>query len=152
MGKSSFNEDINYLKKNNQAAESFFKRYDELKKYVSDDKFGIKQWANNIKHQGGFVTSEILKEDNAYVQCLKDNRIVFSTEWLYPFCPSFDEIIMRIEKQKDNLVQFMDWLFDSVFGDTRIIDMKAKPKLFSAGRCNQNIKSSTIYPYNKISR
>ena len=46
----------------------------------------------------------------------------------------------------DNLTQFIDWLCESILGDTQIIDFKSKPKLFSAGRCTQDIKSSIIIP------
>ena len=89
----------------------------------------------------------ILKHDKVtYVECQQDDLLTFTTEWLYPHTPSFDEIITRLEKQKNNLTDFMDWLCDSIFGNSQIIDFKSKPKLFSAGRCTQDIKSSIIIP------
>ncbi len=146
---SVFFEDIKSLKSSNPDAKSFFDNYTKFHDYVFDVDNGIRRWANNIKHQGGFVASEILEKDNvAYVNCLIDNEIVFTTEWLYPLNPSFEEIMMRLKKQSENLMAFINWLFDSIFGDTRTIDFKSK-KLFSAGKCKQYIKSSMIVPMQK---
>lgn len=142
-----FFKDIDRLKQANNNAKDFFKEFDNYINFASNPDYGIRQWANNIKHQGGFVASDILKHDKvAYVECLQDDLLTFTTEWLYPHTPSFDEIINRLIKQIDNLTQFIDWLCESILGDTQIIDFKSKPKLFSAGRCTQDIKSSIIIP------
>ena len=145
--KTIFLEDLEHLKKTNCNTKDFFKEFDKYTNFASDPDYGIRQWANNIKHQGGFVASDILKHDKVtYVECQQDDLLTFTTEWLYPHTPSFDEIITRLEKQKNNLTDFMDWLCDSIFGNSQIIDFKSKPKLFSAGRCTQDIKSSIIIP------
>ena len=143
--KTIFSEDIERLKQTDCNAKDFFKDFEKYINFVSNQDYGIRQWANNIKHQGGFVVSDILKHDKVtYIECLQDDLQTFTTEWLYPHTPSFDEIITRLEKQKNNLTNFMDWLCDSIFGNSQIIDFKPKPKLFSAGRYTQDIKSSII--------
>lgn len=145
--KTIFLEDLEHLKKTNCNAKDFFKEFDKYTNFASDPDYGIRQWANNIKHQGGFVVSDILEKDEvAYIQCLHNNEVTFTTEWLYPYTPSFDEMSNRIERQKNNLHQFMDWLCDSIFGDTQRIDFKPKQKLFSANKCTQEIKYSMIVP------
>lgn len=145
--KTIFCEDIERLKQTDNNAKNFFTEFEKYINFVTHQDYGIRQWANNIKHQGGFVSSDILKHDKvAFVECLQDDLFTFTTEWLYPHTPSFDDIITRLEKQKNNLTDFMDWLCDSIFGNTQIIDFKSKPKLFSAGRYTQDIKSSIIIP------
>ena len=145
--KTNFAEDIDCLKRANKWAKAFFREYDKYSNFVSSDDFGIRHWANNIKHQGGFIPSDIIENDQvAYIQCCKGDTLVFTTEWLYPYRPSIDDIIDRLDKQRGNLVCFMDWLFDSVFGETKAIDFKEKSKAFSANRCIQNIEGSTIMP------
>lgn len=142
-----FFEDIERLKQIDHNAKDFFTEFEKYINFASNRDYGIRQWANNIKHQGGFVASDILKHDKVtYVECQQDDLLTFTTEWLYPHTPSFDEIITKLEKQKNNLTDFMDWLCDSIFGNSQIIDFKSKPKLFSAGRCTQDIKSSIIIP------
>lgn len=143
--KTVFFKDIERLKEIDNNAKEFFADFDKYIDFASNQDCGIRQWANNIKHQGGFVASDILKHDKVtYVECLQDDLLTFTTEWLYPHTPSFDEIINRLVKQRDNLTQFIDWLCKSILGDTEIIDFKSKPKLFSAGKCTQDIKFSII--------
>ena len=138
---------IERLKKIDHNAKDFFTEFEKYINFASNRDYGIRQWANNIKHQGGFVASDILKHDKvAYVECLQDDLLTFTTEWLYPHTPSFDEIINRLIKQIDNLTQFFDWLCESILGDTQIIDFKSKPKLFSAEKCTKDIKFSIIIP------
>lgn len=140
-----FSKDIELLKQTVGSAKDFFEKFDRYKDFVSNEDNGIRKWANNIKHQGGFVASDILKHDKvAYVECLQDDLLTFTTEWLYPYTPTFKEIINRLARQKDNLTVFMDWLCESIFGNTKIIDFKSKPKRFSAGKCSQDIKFSMI--------
>lgn len=145
--KTRFAEDIEALKLSDDNARSFFKEFDKYSNFVSSSDYGIRQWANNIKHQGGFVSLGIVENDKvAYVQCYKEHGVVFTTEWLYPYMPSEDDIIIRLNKQKDNLVNFMDWLFSSIFGNTHIVDFEIKKKAFSANRCIQHIGGSTVMP------
>lgn len=142
-----FYADIERLKQTDDNAKDFFIEFDKYSSFAHNQDHGIRQWANNIKHQGGFVASDILKYDKVvYVECKQEDLLAFTTEWLYPYTPSFDEIMNRLEKQKGNLANFMDWLYNSIFGNTQIIDFKAHPKLFSAGKCTQDIKFSMMTP------
>lgn len=144
---SVFAEDIENLKQTNDDARSFFEDFERYLNFAFDNDWGIKHWANNIKHQGGFMPYDILKQDNVvYVNCFYNNIVTFTTEWLYPYSPSCDEIIRRLERQKENLVQFMDWLLNTIFGDTSVVDMKHKKRLFSANKCIQEIKSTLVVP------
>ena len=146
-GRTSFSDDIKKLKQCDDNARHFFEVFDRYSDFVSNQEYGIKQWANNIKHQGGFVAADILALDNvANVQCFQGEVVGFTSEWLYPYSPSIGEIIQRLEKQRDNLIQFMDWLFDSIFGNTEVIDFKPKEKMFSANKCIQNTQYSLIIP------
>lgn len=145
--KTIFSEDIERLKQTNCNAKNFFIKFEEYINFASDQNYGIRQWANNIKHQGGFVVSDILKHDKiAYIECQQGDSLSFTTEWLYPYTPSFDEIINNLTKQKDKLSEFMDWLYISIFNNTQIIDFKSKPKLFSAEKYTKDIKFSIITP------
>lgn len=142
-----FCQDIERLKETDSCAKDFFKKFGKYINFACDKNYGIKQWANNIKHQGGFVVSEILKKDNVtYVECLHDDKVTFTTEWLYPFSPSFDDVIDRLEHQKNNLVELMDWLSDYIFGNTQVVDFKQKQKPFSANKYNHEVKYSMIVP------
>ena len=62
------------------------------------------------------------------------------------FSPSFDDVIDRLEHQKNNLVELMDWLSDYIFGNTQVVDFKQKQKPFSANKYNHEVKYSMIVP------
>lgn len=144
---SKFAKTIEYLKQNNPEAQKFFSVFNKYISKVSDDKIGIKQWANNMKHQGGFIAEEILLRDNTtFIDCFSDDKLSFSTKWLYPMRHSFDEIERRLGIHKDNIEEFEDWLFRYIYGDTQVIDFKNEEKKFSAKQC-RNVKYSHIIPY-----
>lgn len=144
---TDFFKDIKRLKQTDNIAKDFFTEFEKYINFASNKDYGIRQWANNIKHQGGFVVSDILKHDKiAYIECQQGDSLSFTTEWLYPYTPSFDEIINNLTKQKDKLSKFIDWLYISIFNNTQIIDFKPKPKLFSAEKSTKDTKFSIITP------
>lgn len=58
---TEFAEDIKKLKDTNLEFAKFYKRFNKFNAFADDKEYGIKQWANNIKHQGGFYFSETIK-------------------------------------------------------------------------------------------
>ena len=133
---SEFANDIEKLKSTNQEAKHFFNKYYQFANFAADEKYGIRQWANNIKHQGGFTAKEVLFKDGFkhIINYNEDNNITFTTEYLFPFIPTFDEILLRLEAQNHRIVQYSLELFDYMFGDTKHINLGKTEKKFSANK------------------
>lgn len=141
---TEFQNDINELRKNDDA-KRFFKEYDKRREFVSDKTFGIRQWANNIKHQGGFCFNEDVREQGI-VNIINNESCIFSTENLLIYRITHEDAFKRLYKQNENIVNFAEWLFDYIFGDTTHIDFALKPKKFSANKNNfKSIKFDKIY-------
>ena len=148
---SVFMKNIKRVKEENSIACEFFNEYNKKVGFVSDNKFGIKQWANNIKHQGGFRTEEMFSEDSAFIECLDDNgNIIFTTKWIYPFIETFEEVEKRLQKQNEHIVNVANWLFEYIYSDTQIATFDRKKK-FSADPNREKVKC-TVMPYNIIRR
>ena len=134
---SDFENDIKKLVSTNFEAKIFFKDYRKRSNFVNDSTFGIRQWANNIKHQGGFWFKENLNKQGL-VKCMKDGREIFSTETLIAYCISHEDAIKRLVKQNNNIVELSNWLFSYIFEDTSYIDFSKREKKFSAQKNNFN--------------
>ena len=126
---SEFGKDIKDLKNKNEEAKLFFKQYGEYKKFRFDDIAGIADWANNIKHQGGFWFKEIL--DGTAI--IGDNND-FTTRILYPYSVPFKDVLDRLIQQNKKIVEISEWLFSYIFGDTDNVDFEPSIKKFSAGK------------------
>lgn len=142
---SEFENDIKELISTNSEANKFFKEYRKRSYFVNDKTFGIRQWANNIKHQGGFWFKESL-DKQGIVKCMKDGKEIFSTETLIAYCTSHEDIFKRLIKQNNNIVELSNWLFSYIFGDTTHMDFSKKDKKFSAKKNNfDKINIDIIY-------
>lgn len=147
--KSKFSKDVYQLREDNKVANDFFNEFDNRYCFVSNPDIGIKEWVNNLKHQGGFVAEDLLQKDRAaFMNCFFHSELTFSTKWLYPYTPSFKEIIKRLDSQHENVNNFAGWLFKYIYGDTQMINFQLKEKSFSAKKCNI-IKNTSVIPYKK---
>lgn len=142
---SEFANDIKKLVSINPEADTFFKEFRKRSSFVNDGTYGIRQLANNIKHQGGFWFKENLNKQGI-VKCIKDGKEIFSTEALIAYCIRHEDIYKRLVKQNNNIVELSNWLFSYIFGDTTHIDFSKKGKKFSAKKNNfDKINIDIIY-------
>ncbi|WP_418877474.1 hypothetical protein [Xylanibacter rarus] len=143
---TEFAKDINKLKETNIEFKRFYKKFNKYNAFASDKKFGIRQWVNNIKHQGGFYFNEVLKHIG-YTECMDySGNLLFTTKILMPFAPTFDNAINRLYKQNLNIVEYSQWLFEYLFKDTTHIDFMHKPKVFSANKNHfKELKFHLVY-------
>ena len=129
-----FKRKITQLKTIDPNAKFFFKQLKDFRRRLLCSSANINEWANTIKHRGGFLTTEI-------IDCTKFSRVItvdnnrapiFDSSCLYN-PTSFPDIENRLFKQNSILTPFIDYLQDSIFGDTFVIDDLSKSnKLFSA--------------------
>lgn len=143
---SNFLRNIQSLIESNQEAKEFFEEYDKRRTFVNDESYGIREWANNIKHQGGFWFEENLKK-HSITKCVGDNgSCLFSTENLIVYKVSYEEVFSRLLKQNEQIVEFANWLFSYIFGDTKHICIGVKKERFSVNKNQfQKLKTSIIY-------
>lgn len=145
IDKSVYINDIETLKKNNQNASIFFTKYNKMRKYRHDGKYGINDWANNIKHQGGFCFKEILIH-SGHTVAVTASEVVFTTKILNPYTPTIKETIERLINQNKNIIELSNWIFEYIYGDTTNIDFLPRKKPFTANKHQFNkIKLDKIY-------
>lgn len=144
---SPFKTNIQNIKKQNSNARDFFKKLKEFRSNLRKSDYDISEWANSIKHRGGFIVDELLdKKTLARVTSndkngeeLFDSAYVFSTI-------TFDEIKERLAKQNSLIVEFLIYLQNSLFGDTSLIeDVEKSQKLFSANCYDKNELKGNTY-------
>lgn len=129
---TEFQSDINELK-NDVEAKKFFKKYDKRISFVSDEIFGIRQWANNIKHQGGFWFKEDLV-NQGIVNIIGKKDYIFSTENFLVYQVTHEDAFIRLLKQNKNIVEFAEWLFSYIFQSTTYVNFSKSVKRFSANK------------------
>lgn len=145
LEKSDYTNDIEKLKVANQYASTFFSKYNKMRKYRFDGKNGIGDWANNIKHQGGFCFKELLTP-SGHTVAVASSEIVFTTKILTPYTPTIKEAIERLINQNRKIIELSDWMFKYIFGDTTEIDFSPRQKPFSANKHQFNeIKLDKVY-------
>ena len=134
---SPFKQKIDELKIVNDRAKDFFSAYDRFRRSSYKPDVAILEWANNIKHQGGFIVEELLdRKSLARVKSSNKNGELFDTSYI--FSPiTFSDIKNRLYKQNALIVDFLIYLQDSIFGDTVDIDFGVSRKLFSAEGYNK---------------
>lgn len=141
----NFARDIKLLITNDSEAKTFFDEYDKRRTFVKDKTFGIRQWANCIKHQGGFWFQENLYNQD-FVKCMKDGKDIFSTEILLAHKVSHEDAFKRLIEQNKNIIKLANWLFSYIFEDTIQKDSLKRNKKFSANKNNFNkIKLDITY-------
>lgn len=133
LEKSDYANDIEKLKETNQNASIFFSEYNKMRKYRFDGKNGVGDWANNIKHQGGFCFKELLTP-SGHTVAVASSEVVFTTKILTPYTPTMKEAIERLINQNRKIIELSNWMFEYIFGDTTVIDFSPRQKPFSANK------------------
>lgn len=134
---SPFKQKISELKRTNDKAKVFFNTFKEFKSNLRNSKGSISDWANNIKHHGGFVVEELLDKNKlARVQTYNSGEKTFDSSYILT-TTTFSEVRDRLFKQNTLIVDFLNYLQDSIFGDTVDIDFGVSRKLFSAEGYNK---------------
>lgn len=145
LEKSVYANDIENLKETNQNALFFFTQYNRMRKFGYDGKNGIREWVNNIKHQGGFCFKELLMS-SAYTVAIASSEVAFTTKILTPYTPTIEETIERLINQNRNIIELSNWMFEYIYGDTSNIDFLPRQKPFSANKHQfNNIKLDKVY-------
>lgn len=129
LADSPFKQKMSELKQTDTKAKEFFKAFKNFRNSLLKSDVVISDWANNIKHQGGFIVEELLdrKRIARITTSNKDGEIFDSS---YVFSPTtFSEIEDRLCKQNALIVEFLIYLQDSIFGDTTNIDIGVSQKL-----------------------
>lgn len=142
---TEFAEDIKKLKFSNQQFAQFYSNFNEFNAFADDKDYGIKQWANNIKHQGGFCFKELLTPA-AHTVALASSGVVFTTEILTPYIPTIEEATTRLLHQNNHIITFSNWLFEYIFGGLTHIDFTPTLKPFTARKHQFNsIRLDKVY-------
>lgn len=145
LEKSVYANDIEKLKETNQNASVFFAKYNTMRKFCYKRKYGIRDWANSIKHQGGFCFKELLIP-SGHTVAVASSEVVFTTKILTPYTPTMKETIERLVNQNRNVIDLSNWMFEYIFGDTTEIDFSPGQKKFSANKHQfNNIKLDKVY-------
>lgn len=143
---TEFAEDIKKLKATNFEFAKFYDKFNVFNAFVNDKDYGIKQWANNIKHQGGFYFNETLKHVGHTEGVNSLGELLFTTKVFLPYVSTFDDAINRLYRQNLNIVKYSQWLFEYIFEDTLHINFKPKSKVFSANKNHfKELKCHMIY-------
>lgn len=130
---SRFYEKIEDLKKQSVSANNFFKKYKKFGTEIRKSDVKIDEWANTIKHRGGFVVDELLDKKTLARVISKTYNGDKLFDSAYVFSPTtFDEIFKRLEKQNSLIIDFVNYLQLSIFGDINNLDSSISQKLFSA--------------------
>lgn len=129
---SPFKQKIDELKTVNDRAKDFFSTYDRFRRSSYKPDVTILNWANNIKHHGGFIVDELLDRKRlARITTSNNEGEIFDSA--YMFSPiTFSEIEKKLHKQNALIVEFLIYLQDAIFGDTTNIDIGVCRKLFTA--------------------
>ncbi len=114
---SQFTKDLNLFSLSN---EEFCKFYSQFKNYYdfrNHNKYGIAEWANCIKHQGGFITEELYNSHRSHNLLFQsaDSSESFSSEAIYAHLPSISEILTRLFWQNEKIVEISNWLYETFY-------------------------------------
>ena len=146
---STFTTDIMKLKKVNSEARLFFDKYDKERQFVNHTLFGIRKWANSIKHQGGINFSECEK-DYGYIICQNSHGdTLFTTKSLKTYQITNEQIYTNLFQQNEKIVEITRWLFNYIFGDISCISCEPKLKRFSANKNHFKGKRLAFYIIDK---
>ena len=143
--KSPFAEKIEELKNTNPIIKDFFRKFKKFRGSLMSSDISIMDWANNIKHQGGFIVEELLdKKKLARISSHNEDGIIFDTAYIFP-ATTFPEIERRLFRQNEIIVDYLTYLHEAIFGpDTSKIDVGVSNKLFSAeGYNKEELKGNT---------
>lgn len=125
---------IEELKKSDANAKEFFGRLNKFRKELLKSSANITEWANTIKHRGGFVTNEIIDKSKIARIITTDStgKHLFDSSFTLTSI-SFNEIETKLLQQNTIIISFIDYLQEAIFGNTsEIDDISASNKIFSA--------------------
>lgn len=131
---SPFMDKIAELKLSNSSAKEFFKNYKKFKNALRKSNVDISDWANSIKHRGGFLVEELMDKSKMARIIITDSSGAPMFDSSVVFLPTtFQEIERRLHEQNLLIVTFVNYLQDSIFGNTvTISDVNKSNKIFSA--------------------
>lgn len=125
---------IEEIKKSDANAKEFFSKLNKFRKELLKSGANISEWANTIKHRGGFITNEIIDKSKMARIITTDstgNQIFDSSFTLTS--TSFNEIETKLLKQNTIIISFIDYLQEAIFGNaSEIDDISVSNKIFSA--------------------
>lgn len=138
---------ISELRSANIHAKEFFSKYNKFRKALRKSNVDISDWANRIKHRGGFLVEELMDKSKMARVIITNNNNTTLFDSSVMFLPTtFQEIERRLEEQNKLIIEFVNYLQDSIFGDTQnISDLKVSNKLFSAKGYNFNDLNGNTY-------
>ena len=129
-----------------EAAKNFIEELGTLKKALKKNNARIQHWANNIKHQGGFVVDDLLDKKalaRIITRRTTDNITTFDSAFVYPIIATFDKIHNRLLKQNELIIDFLLKLYRDIFG-TPPTEFGVETKIFSANKYNkESLKGNT---------
>lgn len=138
---------ISELKNTNINAKEFFRKYKKFRNALRKSNVDISDWANRIKHRGGFLVEELMDKSKMarVIITSNDDTTLFDSSLV--FLPTtFQEIERRLEEQNKIIIEFVNYLQDSIFGDTQnISDINVSNKLFSANGYNYSDQNGNTY-------
>ena len=138
---------ISELKNTNVHAKEFFRKYKKFRNALRKSNADISDWANSIKHRGGFFVEELMDKSKIarVIITNNDDTTIFDSSLM--FLPTtFQEIERKLEEQNKIIIEFVNYLQASIFGDTQnIADIKVSNKLFSAKGYNYSDLNGNTY-------
>ena len=87
------------------------KFYDKLTTFYCDSRKRIQDYANIIKHQGGFYIIDFPQPTSPCVYCGKDGNIIFNPKMFDPEYVSIDELIAVLSEVSKTIYTFTNYLF-----------------------------------------
>lgn len=145
-----FKQKIDNLKNTNVNAKVFFGKLNKYRKSLLNSSVNITEWANSIKHRGGFAANELIDKSKLARVITTNNTggLLFDSSFTLD-STSFLEIENKLSKQNEINLTFIDYLQDSIFGDTTTIsDLSKSNKIFSAEGYDKNIAKGNSYLIN----
>lgn len=144
---SPYVDKISELKSVNTFAKAFFSKYKKFRNALRKSNVDISNWANSIKHRGGFLVEELMDTSKIARVIITDHNGASIFDSSVMFSPTtFQEIRRRLEEQNKIIYEFVNYLQDSIFGDTNIIsDINVSNKLFSAKGYDYNDLKGNTY-------
>ena len=102
---------IEELKKSDANAKEFFGRLNKFRKELLKSSANITEWANTIKHRGGFVTNEIIDKSKIARIITTDStgKHLFDSSFTLTSI-SFNEIETKLLQQNTIIISFIDYL------------------------------------------
>lgn len=144
---SDFKNKIEELKSSNPVAKDFFRQLKNFRSSLQKKDVNITEWANGIKHRGGFIVDELLdKKTMARIITTDQTGTELFDSANFLLTTTFDEIEARLKAQNKTIIEFLNYLQDAIFGNTDVIeDLDKSNKLFSANCYDKDSLKGNAY-------